>query len=208
MFEETFMYRAIGKRALDLSLTLPALVVLAPVLAVVALLVRLKLGAPVWFRQQRPGLNGRPFVLVKFRTMTDARDAQGELLPDAQRLTRFGQWLRSTSLDELPELINVVRGEMSLVGPRPLLMSYLPRYSPEQARRHTVRPGVTGWAQIGGRNALGWDERIARDVWYVDHLGLFLDLKILVLTVLQVLKRDGISAEGHATMPEFEGSRQ
>jgi sugar transferase EpsL len=203
--ESQIVYRRFGKRLLDLILSIPALILLAPVLVVVALLVRLKLGCPVLFRQRRPGLHGRPFTLIKFRTMTDARDAHGELLPDAERLTGLGRFLRRTSIDELPELVNVLRGEMSLVGPRPLLMHYLGRYSPEQMRRHEVRPGITGWAQVGGRNALGWDERLARDVWYVDHLGLRLDLAILGTTVVQVLRRQGISAEGHATMPEFGG---
>lgn len=199
------MYRAFGKRAFDLALAVPALVAVAPMLAVVAVLVRVKLGAPVLFRQDRTGRHGRPFTLIKFRTMTDARDGDGNPLPDADRLTRFGRFLRSSSLDELPELVNVVRGEMSLVGPRPLLTRYLDRYTPEQRRRHDVRPGITGWAQVGGRNAVGWEERFARDVWYVDHLGLGLDLKILALTGAQLVRPSGVSAEGHATMPEFQG---
>jgi lipopolysaccharide/colanic/teichoic acid biosynthesis glycosyltransferase len=202
------VYRKFGKRLFDLALAVPALVVLGPVLAAVAVLVRVKLGAPVFFRQERPGRHGRPFTILKFRTMTDARDAGGDLLPDADRLTRFGRFLRSTSLDELPELFNVLRGEMSLVGPRPLLMSYLGRYTPEQARRHEVPPGITGWAQVGGRNALGWDDRFARDVWYVDHLSFGLDVKILWLTLSTVLRREGISAEGHATMPPFAAPGQ
>ncbi|GAB4459012.1 MAG: sugar transferase [Anaerolineae bacterium] len=187
---------------------MPALLLLAPFLAVIALLVRVKLGAPVLFRQQRPGLHGRPFTIYKFRTMTDARDAKGQFLPDADRLTAFGRLLRRTSLDELPELFNVLRGEMSLVGPRPLLMQYLDRYTPEQARRHEVRPGITGWAQVNGRNALTWEEKFALDVWYVDHQSLWLDLKIILLTIWSVLRREGISQQGHATMPEFVGTEQ
>ena len=168
---------------------------------------RCKLGSPVLFRQVRPGLYGRPFMMVKFRTMTDERGADGALLPDAQRLTAFGHFLRASSLDELPELWNVLRGEMSLVGPRPLLMEYLPLYSPAQARRHDVRPGITGWAQVNGRNAVSWDERFALDVWYVEHCSLWLDLRILWLTVRKVLVREGISAQGEATMPRFTGNK-
>ena len=199
------LYRRHGKRILDLALTLPALLFLAPAMGLIALAVRLRLGAPVLFRQRRPGLHGEPFTLLKFRTMTGARDAAGNLLPDAERLTSLGRFLRATSLDELPELLNVLRGEMSLVGPRPLLMEYLPRYTPEQARRHDVRPGITGWAQVNGRNALSWEQKFALDVWYVDHVSLGLDLKILVLTPLRVLARQGISQPGHATMEEFLG---
>ena len=199
-------HRRYGKRLFDLLITLPALPVLAPFLFVIALLVRLKLGAPVLFRQQRPGLHGKPFTLYKFRTMTDARDAQGHLLPDAQRLRRFGRFLRSSSLDELPEFVNVLKGEMSLVGPRPLLMQYLDRYTPEQARRHAVRPGITGWAQVNGRNALTWEEKFALDVWYVDHTSLWLDLKIIALTIWKILTRENISYPGEATMAEFTGS--
>ena len=195
------------KRIFDLVLALMAAILLAPVLAVVAVLVRTRLGSPVLFRQVRPGLHGQPFVMVKFRTMTDARGSDGALLPDAVRLTPFGQFLRRASLDELPELWNVLRGEMSLVGPRPLLMQYLPLYSPAQARRHAVRPGVTGWAQVNGRNALSWEEKFTADVWYVDNRSLWLDLKILALTVLAVLGRKGISAAGEATMPPFTGSQ-
>ena len=194
------------KRPFDLALSLSALLVLAPVVAVLALLVRVKLGAPVFFRQQRPGLHGKPFRMVKFRTMTDARDAQGNLLPDADRLTSFGKFLRSSSLDELPELWNVVVGDMSLVGPRPLLMQYLDRYTPEQARRHEVRPGVTGWAQVNGRNAISWEQKFAYDVWYVDNLSFWLDLKILALTVRKIIAHEGISQAGQATMEEFRGS--
>jgi len=184
-------------------MTIPALLFLAPFLLALAFLVRLKLGAPVLFRQQRPGLHGKPFTLYKFRTMTDARDAQGALLPDAQRLTPFGRFLRSTSLDELPEFFNVLKGDMSLVGPRPLLMQYLDRYTPEQARRHEVRPGISGWAQVNGRNALTWEEKFALDVWYVDHVSLWLDLKIIALTVWKLLTREGITHPGEATMAEF-----
>jgi len=177
-----------------------------PLLGVTALLVLWQHGSPILFRQNRPGLRGKPFAILKFRTMTNARDAQGNLLPDAQRLTLLGRDLRSTSLDELPELLNVLRGDMSLVGPRPLLMEYLPRYTPEQARRHEVKPGITGWAQVNGRNAISWEEKFKLDVWYVDHCSLWLDLKILALTVIQVFQRNGINATGHATMPVFEGS--
>jgi lipopolysaccharide/colanic/teichoic acid biosynthesis glycosyltransferase len=199
-------YRHRLKRALDLAIALPALLLLSPLLLLVALVVRLSLGAPVLFRQQRPGLGGKPFMMFKFRTMTDARAVDGNPLPDGQRLTRLGRILRSTSLDELPELLNVVRGDMSLVGPRPLLMAYLPRYNVQQARRHEVRPGITGWAQVNGRNALSWDEKFALDVWYVDHLSLGLDLQILARTLWKVLRREGISAAGEATMGEFMGS--
>jgi lipopolysaccharide/colanic/teichoic acid biosynthesis glycosyltransferase len=194
------------KRCFDLAVALVAVIILSPILAVLAMLVRLKLGSPVLFRQVRPGMHGKPFEMVKLRTMTDARGADGLLLSDAERLTPLGQFLRSSSLDELPELWNVLRGEMSLVGPRPLLMQYLPLYSPEQARRHEVRPGITGWAQVNGRNTLSWDEKFAADIWYVDNHSLLLDLKILALTVLAVLGRKGISAVGEATMPPFTGS--
>lgn len=194
------------KRLLDLVVACFALILLSPVLAVVALLVRLKLGSPVLFRQLRPGLHGQSFELIKFRTMRDAFDRTGAPLADGDRLTGFGQALRATSLDELPELWNVLRGNMSLVGPRPLLMQYLPLYTPEQARRHEVRPGITGWAQINGRNAISWPEKFALDVWYVDHCSVWLDLKILGLTVLKVLRRDGVSAGEHVTMPVFTGS--
>ena len=196
---------SVAKRAFDVALAALALVVLSPVLLVTAVLVRRKLGAPVLFRQTRPGLLGEPFEILKFRTMTDAVGPDGELLPDEERLTPFGQLLRSTSLDELPELINVIRGEMSLVGPRPLIMRYLERYTPEQARRNLARPGITGLAQVRGRNALSWEERFALDVRYVDGWSLGLDLRILAETVVAVLRRDGISAEGHATAPEFMG---
>ncbi len=195
------------KRLFDLLLSLGGLVVLSLPLLLLWVLVYRKLGSPVLFRQVRPGLHGRPFMMVKFRTMTDERGADGELLPDAQRLTAFGRFLRASSLDELPELWNVLRGEMSLVGPRPLLMEYLPLYSPEQARRHEVRPGITGWAQVNGRNALSWEERFKLDIWYVDHRSLWLDLHILWLTVRKVIVREGISAQGDATMPRFSGKK-
>lgn len=195
------------KRLFDLLLASLALIVLGVPLLVLIWMVRTRLGSPVFFRQTRPGLHGKPFVMVKFRTMTDGRAPDGELLPDAERLTAFGRFLRATSLDELPELWNVIKGDMSLVGPRPLLMEYLPLYSPEQARRHEVRPGVTGWAQVNGRNALGWDEKFALDVWYVDHRSLWLDIRILWLTVRKVLVREGISAAGEATMSKFTGKK-
>ena len=199
------IYRGYGKRLVDFCPTLLIIVVFSPLLALVALLVRLKLGSPVLFRQVRPGLHGRPFTMLKFRTMTDARDASGQLLPDSQRLTPFGRFLRSTSLDELPELINVLRGDMSLVGPRPLLMQYLERYTPEQRRRHEVRPGITGWAQVNGRNALSWERKFELDVWYVDHESPWLDLKIIFMTVWKIFRRDGISQPGQATAEEFRG---
>lgn len=194
------------KRVLDVVVAATLLVLLAPVLGAVALAVRVVLGRPVLFRQRRPGLGGRPFVLVKFRTMADRRDPQGRPLPDGARLGRFGRLLRATSLDELPELVNVIRGDMSLVGPRPLLMEYLDRYTPEQARRHDVRPGITGWAQVRGRNALAWEEKFALDTWYVDHRSLGLDLRILGLTAASVWRREGITTQGCATSPLFLGS--
>lgn len=193
------------KRVLDFLLSLCLLLVVFPVMLIVALLIRIKLGAPVIFQQVRPGLHGKPFRMVKFRTMLDAVDEDGNVLPDTDRLTSFGKFLRSTSLDELPELWNVLRGDMSLVGPRPLLMEYLPLYSPEQFRRHEVRPGVTGWAQVNGRNTLSWPEKFKLDVWYVDNQSLWLDMKIILLTVKKVIIRDGISAEGEATMAKFTG---
>lgn len=201
------MYRHFGKRLLDLVLTVPAVIVLLPVYLVIAILVRSKLGAPVIFRQERPGRHGKPFTLYKFRTMTDARDADGHLLPDKARLTPFGCLLRSTSLDELPELFNVLRGEMSLVGPRPLLMRYLERYSFEQMRRHEVRPGITGWAQVRGRNAIGWIAKFNLDAEYVARCSLWLDLCIITMTVVKILTREGISQPGQATMEEFRGER-
>jgi len=196
----------LSKRLFDLFLTLPGLIFLLPVLMVTVFLVRVKLGRPVLFKQQRPGLGGRPFWLLKFRTMTDARGADGVLLPDAVRLTRFGRFLRASSLDELPELFNVLKGDMSLVGPRPLLMQYLGRYTPEQARRHEVKPGITGWAQVNGRNAITWEEKFKLDVWYVDNWSLWLDIKIIAMTIWKILKREGISQPGQATMEEFKGS--
>jgi sugar transferase EpsL len=202
------LYAQHGKRLFDVLLTVPFLLICAPVVALVALCVRLRLGSPVLFCQQRPGLYGRSFTLLKFRTMTEARDGQGHLLPDAERLTPLGRFLRSTSLDELPEFLNVLRGEMSLVGPRPLLMKYLERYTPEQMRRHDVRPGITGWAQVNGRNAITWEHKFALDVWYVDHLSCWLDLKIIVLTVWRILRRDGINELGQATAQEFMGRPQ
>lgn len=200
------LYQRRGKRCLDVVLSAAALIGLAPLLAVTALLVRWKLGQPILFHQSRPGRDGLLFTLLKFRTMTDARTAEGVLLPDDIRLTRFGRFLRSSSLDELPELWNVLTGEMSLVGPRPLLADYLTRYSPEQLRRHEVRPGITGWAQINGRNRASWQDRLTMDVWYVDHCSLWLDLRILVLTLIKVLRQSDIAAEGHATMPAFTGT--
>lgn len=194
------------KRLFDLLVAAFALLLLALPLLLLMWLVRRKLGSPVFFRQVRPGLHGKPFEMIKFRTMTDERGPDGQLLPDSLRLTAFGRFLRSTSLDELPELWNVLKGDMSLVGPRPLLMEYLPLYSPEQTRRHEVRPGVTGWAQINGRNAISWEAKFELDVWYVDHQSLWLDIKILWLTVKKVLVRDGISAAGEATMSKFTGS--
>ncbi len=195
-----------SKRVFDLLLTTVGLVILSPVMLVLALLVWIFHGRPVLFRQTRPGYRGVPFALYKFRSMTDARDPQGSLLPDEQRLTRFGRFLRASSLDELPELFNVLRGEMSLVGPRPLLMQYLERYSAEQMRRHEVLPGITGWAQINGRNALTWQEKFRLDVWYVDHRSLWLDLKILAITLWKVLKREGIDQVGHISAEEFRGN--
>ena len=195
------------KRAFDVLLSAMLLVAGSPLILALAVLVRLRLGSPVLFRQIRPGLHGRPFEMVKFRTMTDARDKSGALLPDVDRLTPFGQFLRSSSLDELPEIWNVLKGEMSFVGPRPLLMDYLPLYSSEQARRHEVRPGITGWAQVNGRNTLSWEDKFRLDVEYVERQSMWLDLCILMQTALKVVKRDGISADGDATMPRFTGSR-
>lgn len=194
------------KRLIDLTLTVTGLLVLWPVLLLLALLVRVKLGSPVLFRQTRPGKDGKPFEMVKFRTMTDECGPDGCLLPDCDRLTPFGRFLRSTSLDELPELVNVLKGEMSLVGPRPLLMQYLDRYTPHQARRHEVRPGITGWAQVNGRNAISWEEKFDLDVWYIDNQSVILDMKILWLTVRSVFKSDDVCQPGHATMEEFMGS--
>jgi sugar transferase EpsL len=198
-------YRRLGKRLLDLAIAAPLAVATAPIVAAAGVGVATTMGRPVFFTQERPGLGGRTFRILKMRTMTDARGPDGQLLPDDQRLTALGSFLRRYSVDELPQLWNVVRGDMSLVGPRPLLARYLPRYSPEQARRHDVRPGITGWAQVNGRNALSWEEKFSHDVWYVDHVSLRLDLRILARTALKVVRRDGIAAAGHATMPEFLG---
>ncbi len=193
------------KRLFDLCGSLVFLCLFSPVVLVISLMVRKKIGSPVFFCQERTGLNGKPFTIYKFRTMTEEIDEEGKILPDEQRLVSFGSFLRRTSLDELPEFLNVLKGEMSLVGPRPLLIEYMERYSSEQKRRHKVKPGITGWAQINGRNMISWDERFKMDLWYIDHWNLWLDLKILFSTLLIVFKREGISAEGHATMPEFLG---
>ena len=194
------------KRFVDLAITLSLLLILSPLLLVIALLVCFRLGTPVLFQQQRPGLHGQPFTMYKFRTMNNEHDADGNLLPDAQRLTPFGRFLRSTSLDELPELWNVLKGEMSLVGPRPLLMQYLDHYTPEQMRRHEIKPGITGWAQVNGRNAITWEEKFILDVWYVDNLSFTLDLTIILLTVIKILKREGITQPNQATVEYFQGS--
>lgn len=198
-------YRSYLKRLVDLSITVPALFLAAPVLLLTGCWILATLGRPILFRQRRPGINGSPFWIHKFRTMSDQRDRAGNLLPDGARLTKFGKWLRSSSLDELPELWNVLIGEMSLVGPRPLLEEYMSRYSPEQARRHVLRPGLTGWAQINGRNAVDWETRLRMDVWYVDNLGFWLDVSILGKTIIKVLSRKDITADGHETCPEFVG---
>ena len=197
----------LSKRIFDLVLTIPGLFLISPILFFVAILVRIVHGKPIFFTQVRPGFRGELFTVYKFRTMTDQRDENGELLPDEQRLTSLGRFLRTISLDELPELFNVLRGEMSLVGPRPLLIQYLDRYSPEQARRHDVLPGITGWAQVNGRNALTWGDKFRLDVWYVDNWSLWLDIKILALTLWKVIKREGISQPGHATAEEFMGDQ-
>jgi lipopolysaccharide/colanic/teichoic acid biosynthesis glycosyltransferase len=194
------------KRAIDLALTLPGLIIISPVLLIIAIGLLITQGPPIIFTQQRPGLKGKPFQNLKFRTMNSKRDDDGNLLPDGERLTPFGKFLRAFSLDELPEVINVIRGEMSLVGPRPLLMQYLERYTPEQARRHDVLPGMTGWTQINGRNTLTWEDKFLYDVWYVDHWSLTLDVKILLITFWKVIKREGISQPGHATAEEFMGN--
>lgn len=195
------------KRVCDFIAAILGLVILGPITIIVAILVRFKLGSPVFFRQQRPGHRGKGFMMIKFRTMTDAKDANGKLLSDAERLPAFGAFLRSSSLDELPELVNVLKGDMSLVGPRPLMMKYLPRYTPEQARRHEAKPGITGWAQINGRNNISWPERFELDGWYVDHWSLYLDAAILFRTFIQVFKRAGVAQDGHATVQEFMGSQ-
>jgi len=198
--------RSFAKRTIDILAGIAGLMILGPVMVILAIVIRVKLGSPVLFGQQRPGLGGKGFVLYKFRTMTDRRDASGRLLPDEQRLPAFGRLLRSTSIDELPELFNVLKGDMSVVGPRPLMMKYLGRYTPEQARRHEVRPGITGWAQINGRNAISWEDRFKLDVWYVDNWSLWLDLRILAGTVWMVIKREGITQQDRATMDEFMGT--
>ncbi len=202
------IYRKFVKRFLDIILSLTAIILLSPVLLVLALLVRIKLGSPVLFRQKRPGYHGEIFELMKFRTMTDKKDENGNLLPDEIRLTDFGKKLRSTSLDELPEFLNILKGDMSFVGPRPLLVQYLPLYSKEQARRHDVLPGLTGLAQVNGRNAISWEEKFKYDVEYVDNISFPMDVKIVFMTVGSVLKREGISSEGSATMEFFEGSKE
>ncbi len=196
------------KRLFDTISSAAGLVVISPLLAALAVLVRFKLGSPILFRQQRPGLGGKAFVIYKFRTMTDQRDAAGNLLPDEQRLPAFGRFLRSTSFDELPELLNVLKGDMSIVGPRPLMMKYLGRYSPEQARRHEVKPGITGWAQINGRNAISWEDKFKLDVWYVDNRTFWLDMKIILKSVWMVITKEGITQQGRATMDEFMGTQQ
>jgi len=194
------------KRIIDFLVALTVLLILFPVIVIVALLIRFKLGSPILFTQERPGQGGKIFKMMKFRSMLDAKDKHGNLLPDNERMTKFGAFLRSTSLDELPGLFNVIKGDMSLVGPRPLLVQYLPLYSIEQARRHNVRPGITGWAQVNGRNAISWEQKFELDVWYVDNKSFILDLKILFLTVKKVFVREGISADGHVTIEPFKGS--
>ena len=196
-----------SKRIFDLIIASFGLIILSPVILLIAFLVRILLGTPILFRQARPGYKGRPFTVYKFRTMTDARDAQGSLLSDGLRLTRLGRFLRASSLDELPELLNILRGEMSFIGPRPLLMQYLPLYSPEQMRRHDVYPGLTGWAQVNGRNAIDWQTRFALDVWYVDHWSFWLDIKILFMSVFKVIRREGINQAGQATTQYFKGNK-
>ena len=193
------------KRVFDLLLSIPVLILVSPVIIVVTLLVRMRLGSPVFFSQLRPGLHARPFYMLKFRTMTNTRGSDGRLLLDDKRMTRLGNFLRRTSIDELPEFVNVFKGDMSLVGPRPLLMQYLDRYTPEQARRHEVKPGITGWAQVNGRNAITWEEKFKLDVWYVDNWSLWLDIKVVAMTIRKILKREGISQPGQATMEEFKG---
>lgn len=196
------------KRAFDVSFSLSCLTLLSPLMCILAVMVPIQMGKPILFKQTRPGLNGKPFTIYKFRTMRDLRDQEGRLLPDEERLTPFGCWMRKYSLDELPQLFNVVKGDLSVVGPRPLLMSYLPLYSPEQARRHEVKPGITGWAQVNGRNALSWEEKFALDVWYVDHWSLLLDVKILWMTVIQVFHAEGISMDGYVGAPLFTGQKE
>jgi sugar transferase EpsL len=200
------MYSKFGKRSIDLIASALGLLLISPIILILAILIRLKLGSPIIFSQERPGYQGKSFMMSKFRTMTDERAENGELLPDGDRLTPFGKFLRSASLDELPGLLNVLNGEMSLVGPRPLLVSYLDKYTPEQARRHDVKPGITGWAQVNGRNAISWEQKFKLDVWYVDNQSLILDLKILLMTIKKVVVREGISQANQATMTLFEGS--
>jgi sugar transferase EpsL len=202
------MYPVFGKRIVDLLIVIPAIAVLSPAIIFLAAIVRLRLGSPGFFIQERPGFDGRPFRMMKLRTMTQDRDEKGAMLPDERRLTRLGAALRRFSLDELPELFNVLRGDMSLVGPRPLLLEYLHRYTPEQSRRHEAKPGITGWAQVNGRNAITWEEKFKLDVWYVDKMSFWLDLKILTLTLWKIVKREGISQPGHSTMEEFFGTRR
>ena len=202
------MMKYFFKRAFDVISVLIGLILLSPLLLVVAVIVRIKLGSPVIFKQQRPGLHGNPFFMYKFRTMTDARDTDGNLMPDEERLPAFGKFLRSTSLDELPELFCVLKGDMSLIGPRPLMMKYLPRYTPQQARRHEVKPGITGWAQVNGRNAISWEEKFQLDVWYVDNWNMWIDFKILLKTFTSVFQREGITQYGHVTAEEFMGTEQ
>jgi len=208
MKHKASFYETYIKRLLDVLLSGFALIVLSPVLLVTAILVRVKLGSPVIFHQDRPGRDGKIFRLYKFRSMTDERDEAGNLLPDEVRLTKFGKLLRATSLDELPELWNILKGDMSIVGPRPLLVKYLPLYNDEQRRRHDVRPGLTGWAQVNGRNAVSWEDKFRMDCWYVDHIGFLLDAKIVVMTALKVFRREGISSATAATMEEFKGSKE
>jgi len=196
------------KRLFDIISSMAGLILISPLLAILAVLVRIKLGSPVLFCQQRPGLGGKAFVIYKFRTMTDQREASGNLLPDKQRLPAFGRFLRSTSFDELPELLNVLKGDMSIVGPRPLMMKYLDRYSPQQARRHEVKPGITGWAQINGRNTISWEDKFKLDVWYVDNRTFWLDMKIILKSIWMVIAKEGITQQGRATMDEFMGTPQ
>lgn len=207
MIHKRSIYEKYIKRAIDVALSFLAIIVLSPVMFIVAILVRIKLGTPVIFKQERPGLHGNIFTLYKFRTMTDAKDQNGRLFPDEDRMTDFGRRLRATSLDELPELFNILKGDMAFVGPRPLLVKYLSRYSQRQNRRHEVMPGLTGYAQINGRNSLSWEDRFEMDIWYVDHINFILDVKILFKTVSIVLKKDGINSETSATMEEFKGKR-
>ena len=193
------------KHIFDLAITVPSVIILSPVLILIGFFVRMKIGSPIFFKQVRPGLNGRPFTIYKFRTMTDSRDEDGNLLPDRKRLTRLGRFLRKTSFDELPEFFNVIKGDMSIVGPRPLLIQYLDRYTPEQARRHEVKPGITGWAQVNGRNAISWEDKFKLDVWYVDNWSVWLDVKIILMTVWKILWREDINQPGQATAEEFKG---